>query len=77
MFPPTLQSVASVLGPVTIVQRYVVSCVVHHRTQDSSVGRDNRAMGPPFTARSTHAICMGPEPGRRVTRSGPISVAGV
>jgi hypothetical protein len=27
--------------------------------------------------RSTHAICMGPEPGRRVTRSGPINLAGV
>jgi hypothetical protein len=29
------------------------------------------------TGPNDHAICMGPEPGRRVTRSGPIILAGV
>ena len=77
MFPPALPSVASVPGPMAIVQRQVVSCVGHPRTQDRPVGRDRRVTGPTFHRRSAHAICMGPEPGRRVTRSGPISLAGV
>jgi hypothetical protein len=42
-------------------------------TRDQDLGPRAHAHLP----RSTHAICMGPEPGRRVTRSGPISLAGV
>ena len=50
MFPPALRSVARVPGPMTFVQRQAVSCVGHPRMQDSSVGRDRRATGPPFIA---------------------------
>ena len=46
MFPPTLQSVASVPGPMTIVQRQVVSCAAIPASRQGSSGDGSHRLSP-------------------------------
>ena len=62
--------------PPGLVRPCLTACRVEHRLRSQTPLGLGAAPGSK-TPRSTHAICMGPEPGRRVTRSGPISLAGV